>query len=175
MVWRQGRHTLRWGGDFRRIQLNTHADNNARGSFTFTGVNTAEIVNGSALPDTGYDFADFLLGLPQLTSVQYGDNNYHFRGNSWDLFVQDEWRLRGNLTLNLGLRYEYLSPFSELNDYIVNLDLPVGFTAPPVPVQVGQAGPYKCQFPVTLVRRDRNNLPPRLGLACKPVRCCNVR
>ena len=76
-----------------------------------------------------------------MTSVQFGNNNYHFRGNSWDLFAQDEWRLRGNLTLNLGVRYEYISPFSETNDHIVNLDLPVGFTAPPVPVQVGQSGP----------------------------------
>jgi len=56
--------------------------------------------------------------------VQFGNNNYHFRGNSWDLFVQDEWRLRGNLTISLGVRYEYFSPFSEENDRIVNLDLP---------------------------------------------------
>ena len=43
--------------------------------------------------------------------MQFGNNNYHFRGNSWDLFAQDEWRLRGNLTLNLGVRYEYLRHF----------------------------------------------------------------
>ena len=40
--------------------------------------------------NSGYDFSDFLLGLPQLTSVQFGNNNYHFRGNSWDLFAQDD-------------------------------------------------------------------------------------
>ncbi len=158
LIYRRGKHTWRWGGDFRRIQVNPQTDSNARGTFTFTGVNT------------GYDFADFLLGLPQLTSVQFGNNNYHFRGNSWDLFVQDEWRLRGNLTLNLGVRYEYISPFSELDDRIVNLDLPVGFTSPPVPVQVGQTGPYNGQLPVTLVRPDRNNFAPRLGLAWKPLR-----
>ena len=112
LIYRRGKHTWRWGGDFRRIQVNPETDSNARGTFTFTGVNS------------GYDFSDFLLGLPQLTSVQFGNNNYHFRGNSWDLFVQDEWRLRGNLTLNLGVRYEYFSPFSEENNRIVNLDLP---------------------------------------------------
>ena len=96
LIYRRGKHTWRWGGDFRRIQINPETDSNARGTFTFTGVNS------------GYDFSDFLLGLPQLTSVQFGNNNYHFRGNSWDLFVQDEWRLRGNLTLNLGVRYEYI-------------------------------------------------------------------
>jgi hypothetical protein len=163
LIYRRGKHTWRWGGDFRRIEVNPETDGNARGTFTFTGLNS------------GYDFSDFLLGLPQLTSVQFGNNNYHFRGNSWDLFVQDEWRLRGNLTLNLGVRYEYFSPFSEENDRIVNLDLPVGFTSPPVPVQVGQTGPYNGQFPVTLVRPDRNNFAPRLGLAWKPLRNTVVR
>jgi len=163
LIYRRGKHTWRWGGDFRRIEVNPETDSNARGTFTFTGLNS------------GYDFSDFLLGLPQLTSVQFGNNNYHFRGNSWDVFVQDEWRLRGNLTLNLGVRYEYFSPFSEENDRIVNLDLPQGFTAPPVPVQVGQTGPYNGQFPVTLVRPDRNNFAPRLGLAWKPLRNTVVR
>jgi trimeric autotransporter adhesin len=163
LIYRRGKHTWRWGGDFRRIQVNPETDSNARGTFTFTGVNS------------GYDFSDFLLGLPQLTSVQFGNDNYHFRGNSWDLFVQDEWRLRGNLTLNLGVRYEYLSPYSETDNRIVNLDLPVGFTAPPVPVQVGQTGPYNGQFPITLVRPDRNNFAPRLGLAWKPLRNTVVR
>jgi trimeric autotransporter adhesin len=163
LIYRRGKHTWRWGGDFRRIEVNPETDSNARGTFTFTGLNS------------GYDFSDFLLGLPQLTSVQFGNNNYHFRGNSWDLFAQDEWRLRGNLTLNLGVRYEYFSPFSEENDRIVNLDLPQGFTAPPVPVQVGQSGPYNGKFPVTLVRPDRNNFAPRLGLAWKALRNTVVR
>ena len=44
------------------------------------------------------------------------------------------------------MRYEYISPFSERNDRIVNLDLPVGFTSPPVPVQVGETGPYNGQL-----------------------------
>jgi len=163
LIYRRGKHTWRWGGDFRRIEVSPETDSNARGTFTFTGLNS------------GYDFSDFLLGLPQLTSVQFGNNNYHFRGNSWDLFVQDEWRLRGNLTLNLGVRYEYFSPFSEENDRIVNLDLPEGFTLPPVPVEVGQTGAYNGQFPVTLVRPDRNNFAPRLGLAWKPLRNTVVR
>jgi trimeric autotransporter adhesin len=171
MIWNHGKHTLRWGGDFRRIQLNTETSNNARGTFIFTGLNTAgtQIVAGQSQPVGGFDLADFLLGLPQQNSVQFGANNYHFRGNSWDLYAQDGWRLRSNLTFNLGLRYEYLSPFSELNDLIVNLDLPNGFTAPPVPVRVGQSGPYHGQLPATLVRPDRNNFAPRLGIAWKPL------
>ncbi|MBV9608413.1 MAG: TonB-dependent receptor, partial [Acidobacteria bacterium] len=174
MVLNHGKHTLRWGGDFRRIQLNTMTDSNSRGTFVFTGFNTAQVVNGVAVSGTGYDFADFLLGLPQQTSVQFGANNYHFRGNSWDLFAQDEWRLRGNLTLNIGLRYEYVSPFTEADNRIVNLDVAPNFTAVAT-VLPGQVGPYSGAFPVTLVRPDRNNFAPRLGIAWKPFNRTVVR
>ena len=77
------------------------------------------------MPGTGYDFADFLLGLPQQTSEQFGQND-HFRGNFWDLYAQDEWKMRANLTLNLGVRYEYVSPLTEINNRIANLDLSPG-------------------------------------------------
>ena len=175
MIWTYGKHTLRWGGDFRRLQFNVQADGNPRGSFVFTGINTAQIgPGGTAVQGTGFDFADFLLGLPQQTSVQYGanplsTNNYHFRGNSWDWFVQDNWRARGNLTLSLGLRYEYVSPFSELNNQIATLDVSNTLNPAQVPVRVlpGQSGPYSGAFPGTLVRPDRNNFAPRLGLAWK--------
>ena len=182
MIWPHGKHTLRWGGDFRRIQINTESASNPRGAFTFTGLNTSRTQSASSQSQQtgGFDFADFLLGMPQQSSVsfgspQFGSGNYHFRGNSWDLYAQDEWRLRNNLTLNIGLRYEYISPFSELNNLIVNLDLPAGFTAPPVTVQVGQTSPFNGALPVTLVRPDRNNFAPRLGIAWKAVRNTVVR
>ena len=89
----------------------------------FTGESTLpQIANGNPVTGTGYDFADFLLGLPQQTSVQFGQAEY-FRGNYWDLYAQDEWKMRANLTLNLGVRYEYVSPLTEINNRIVNLDL----------------------------------------------------
>ncbi len=174
MIWTHGKHTWRWGGDFRRIQVNTETDSNARGSFIFTGLNTSQILNGQPVAGTGFDFADFLLGLPQQTSAQFGENNYHFRGNSWDLFAQDEWKMRGNLTLNLGVRYEYVSPYTEINNRIVNLDLSPGVLSlsggtPVVAVVLpGQVGPYNGLYPVTLVRPDRNNFAPRVGFAWKP-------
>src|SRR5204862_1820582 len=130
----------------------------ARGTFQFSNENT------------GFDFADFLLGLPQQTTLQFGDNNYHFRGNSWDLFVQDEWRVRGNLSFNLGLRYEYISPFTEINNLLVNLNVAPQFLTDPnftasnavVPVIARQNGAS-----ATLVKPDRNNLAPRIGFAWK--------
>jgi hypothetical protein len=174
MIYVKGKHRLRWGGDFRRVQVNTESDSTARGSFTFTGYNTSQVINGVQTPNTGFDFSDFLLGLPQLTSVQFGDNNYHFRGNSWDLFVQDEWRVRSNLTFNLGLRYEYVSPFTETDDAIANLDHNPGFTAV-APVLPGQVGPYSGFFPATLVNPDRDAFAPRVGIAWKPRKNTVVR
>jgi trimeric autotransporter adhesin len=174
MIWNRGKHTWRWGGDLRRVQVNTETDSNPRGSFTFTGLNTSEIVGGQQVAGTGYDFADFLLGLPQETSEQFGQNN-HFRGNFWDLYAQDEWKMRGNLTLNLGVRYEYVSPLTEIDNRVANLDLSPGvlllnpaLTPAVTPIQPGQTGPYSGKLPDSLVRPDRNNFAPRIGFAWKP-------
>ena len=190
VVWTHGKNSWRWGGDFRRVQLNTETDSNARGAFVFTGINTAETILGplgqpvQQVAGTGYDFADFLLGLPQQTSVQFGQNNYHFHGDYWDLYAQDEWKARGNLTLNLGVRYEYVSPFTEENNRLANLDLSpavlrcsvncsttLSLASIPPPVALvlpGQAGPFNGGLPASLVRPDRNNFAPRVGFAWKP-------
>ena len=182
VVWTHGKHSVRWGGDFRRVQLNTEASNNARGSFIFTGLNTSQLnAQGQQITDTGYDFADFLLGLPQQTSVQFGQDNYHFHGDYWDLYVQDEWKLRGNFTLNAGLRYEYVSPFTESHNRIANLDLSPGVLSltagtPEVAVVTpGESGPYSGSLPATLVRPDRKGFAPRVGFAWKPLKNTVVR
>ena len=168
--WTHGKHTLRFGGDFRRIQQNPRTDSNARGTFIFTGFATAN----PAVPGSGFDLADFLLGLPQQASAQFGVSGYYFRQNSWDLFLQDEWRMRGNFSINAGLRYEYVSPFSEKYGRLVNLDVNGNFSAV-APVQPSQNGPFTGQFPVSLVNPDHNNLAPRVGLAWKPRKNMVVR
>lgn len=180
VVWSHGKHSVRWGGDFRRVQVNTEASSNARGSFTFTGVNTA-LPGGQPLTGSGYDFADFLLGLPQSTSVQFGQDNYYFRGNYWDLYAQDEWKMRANFTLNAGVRYEYVSPLTEIHNQIANLDLSPGVLnpnlgAPAVAVVVpGQPGLYSGSLPASLVRPDRKGFAPRIGFAWKPLSKTVVR
>ena len=65
------------------------------------------------------------------------------------------------------MRYEYVSPYSEANGRLVNLDVASGFTAV-APVQPGQVGPYSGGFPSGLVKPDRNNFAPRVGIAWKP-------
>ena len=170
VIWNHGKHTARWGGDFRRVQVNTETDANPRGSFIFTGLNTSVVLSSNPVTGTGYDFADFLLGLPQQTSEQFGQSD-HFHGNYWDLYAQDEWKMRGNLTLNLGVRYEYVSPLTEENNRIANLDLSPGVLNPALPLgstPVTVIQPGSGSLPASLVRPDRSNFAPRIGVAWKP-------
>ncbi len=92
LSWYRGKHNWRFGGDYRRILQSFKSAKNAEGSFVFTGLETSQLAPGSLLPisDTGYDFADFLLGLPQQTSLQSGTNSYDFASHSFDLFAQDD-------------------------------------------------------------------------------------
>ena len=168
VVWNRGKHNWRFGGDYRRILQDFRSARNAEGSFVFTGFATAEYLPGStqAVPGTGIDFADYLLGLPQQTSLQSGTSEYQFRANSYDLYAQDDWRIFSKLSLNLGLRYEYIGPYTEVGNHIANLDTSfspesiAGFRVLP-----GQTGPYSGVFPASLVRPERNNYAPRVGLA----------
>ena len=176
MTLTHGKHAVTWGGDFRRILVDVTNAANARGTFLFTGAATGVLNPQHQLnPGTGFGFADFLLGFAQQTSVQFGAEDYHFRSNSWDLFVQDNWRAGKNLTLNLGLRYEYVTPFVETNNQLVNLDVAPDFSAV-APVLPGQTGPITGKkFPDGLVNPDRNNFAPRVGIAWKPTSKTVVR
>ena len=73
LIWNHGKHNIRLGGELRRVQQNTETDPNAEGTFSFTGYSTSNFNNGFPVPGTGFDFADFLLGLPQTTSVRFWD------------------------------------------------------------------------------------------------------
>ncbi len=161
----RGAHNLSFGVDFRRNFVNTRTDQNGRGSFSFSGLATSGF-DARGLPQaaTGYDWADFLLGLPQSASIRYGSANTYFHGDSLAFFGQDDWRMRRNLTLNLGLRYEYLEPLREKYGRIANLDIAPGFTGVAV-VTPGQTGRYTGLFPEGLIDPDRNNFSPRAGLA----------
>jgi trimeric autotransporter adhesin len=174
--WNHAKHNFRFGADYRRILQSFHSARNSAGSFVFTGYATSQYASGSTQPtaDTGYDFTDFLLGFPQQTSLQFGTTAYNFRANSYDFFVQDDWRFRSSLSFNLGLRYEYNSPYTEANNRIANLDVAPGFTAAS-PVLPGATGPYNGIFPNSLIQPDRNDWAPRVGIAWKPQKKTVVR
>jgi hypothetical protein len=155
------RHMLRAGGDARWDTSDNRTDANARGAFVFTGLYTG---GAGAARNGGADFADFLLGLPQQASVQYGPGLVRLRGRSYSLFAQDEWRRSSALTFNLGVRYELLRPFVETSGQMVNLDVTPDFTAA-APVLSGATGPFTGAFPAGLIGTDTNNVAPRLGVA----------
>jgi hypothetical protein len=164
----QGPHNVSFGGEFRRSQLNTRTDQNARGTLVFTGLATSLLdEHGRPVAGTGFDFADFQLGLPQSSSIRFGSSSNYFRASAISLFVQDDWRLRANLSLNVGLRYEYFTPYREKYNRMANLDVAPGFTAVAV-VTPETSGPYSGAFPPGLIDPDRNNFSPRLGLAWRP-------
>jgi trimeric autotransporter adhesin len=162
------KHNLQFGFLFRRIQQNSLTYQNARGSFSFSGLVTSEInAQGQPVSGTGYDFADFLLGLPQSSSLRFGSDNNYFRGWSMGAYAQDDFRVSRSLSINFGLRYEYFTPFTELQGHLSNLDLNPGFTAAAV-VTPGMAGPYSGDLPSSLVRPEKKDFSPRFGFAWRP-------
>jgi hypothetical protein len=156
------RHSLRAGGDFRYDVTSTNTESNANGAFVFTGLYSS---GGGQLGGlTGFDFADFLLGMPQQATIQYGPGETTLTGRTLGLFIQDDWRARPNLTFQLGVRYDLLWPYVEENGQLVNLDVTPDFTAA-APVVAGDYGAFSGAFPAALIQTDTNNVSPKLGVA----------
>jgi hypothetical protein len=156
------KHTLRAGADVRLDNTSSQTDSNPNGAFVFTGLYAAG--GASTIGGSGLDFADFLLGLPQQASLQYGPGDVKLRGKSLNLYLQDDWRHSSKLTLNIGVRYELLWPYFEQNGHMTNLDVNSNFTAA-APVVSGQTGPFSGTFPKALIDLDSNNVAPRVGFA----------
>jgi len=167
LMWTHGVHNFTFGGGYRRLQFNQFADTNGRGSYSFNGSATSLLVNGVAQTATGYDLADFLLGVPATSSIRYGNPDKYFRGSGYDIFAGDDWRLNAKFSLNFGVRWDYATPMAELYNRLVNLDIAPGFTAVSA-VEAGQTGTYSGQLSNTLLHPDRNNFSPRIGFAWRP-------
>jgi trimeric autotransporter adhesin len=161
-----GKHQLRMGGDFRVDRSSSESNANARGAFTFTGLHSS--ADSPLAGTSGADFADFLLGLPQLATLQVGGLT-HLRQRSFDGFLEDNWQKTSKLTFNLGLRYDVARPYVEADGQMTNLDVPPDFTAA-VPVIAGGVGPYTGSFPAGLLDTDANNVGPRIGAAYRLAR-----
>jgi hypothetical protein len=161
----RGTHSITAGGGYRRMEINQVTDQNARGTFTFTGLETSEIgSNDLPVPGTGNDFADFLLGLPYESSLTAIRSDY-FRSYASNAFVSDDWHVRDNLTFTLGMRYEFFEPYSEKYGRIANVALAPYFAVPPTPADVVEPSPGK---PGGLIKPAKDLFSPRAGLAWKP-------
>jgi hypothetical protein len=165
----KGRHNISFGGGFTRYDNNSVADSNARGSFTFSGLATSAFdASGYPLAGTGYDFADFLLGLPQSSSIRFGNADKYFRASMASAYLMDDFRVLRHLTLNFGLRYEYFTPYTEKYGRMANLDIAPGFTNVAVVTPEQPIGPYSGRFPAGLIDSDPLCFSPRFGLAWRP-------
>jgi carboxypeptidase family protein len=154
-------HTWRWGFHIRREDLRRYLNRASRGAFNFAS------------------FADFAKGLVQTSNFRTGSTLAYWRRYPWDVFWQDEFKVRENLTLNYGIRYEYPSAVEEIRGHATNFVPGVG------PVVVGSnrvldidpalKGPpalifRQAQFtlPSSGVYSDKNNFAPMFGFAYSP-------
>jgi Carboxypeptidase regulatory-like domain len=164
VILNSGKHNLRMGGEVRRVQMNNLQDPDARGTFTFNGFTTSDLTAaGLPVTGTGFDFADFLLGLPQVATVRFGTSSNYFRSWYFSGFVQDDWRAGTHLTLNIGARYEYFQPLVEKYGHLSDLELGPGFST-----AQGVTAQSPGTLPASLIRPDKNNWAPRVGIAYRP-------
>lgn len=167
VAWRHGKHNMRFGGDIRRVHNDTAGGNNPLGTLSFTGYATAAPNNKTDAGQAGGSgdaFADFLLGLPQTTSIQANLYKTYLRENVYDWYALDDFRMSSHITINGGLRYEYFGPFSEKNGRLVNLDHNDALTAFDV-VTPGSTSTYGGRYPTSLVNPDHTMYAPRIGVA----------
>jgi hypothetical protein len=169
LSWIHGKHNLRFGGDYRRVHRDFLGGSNSTGSFTFSGKFTEN--NGD--PTTGSALADFLLGLPQGTSIDVAAGKSYLRENVTDLFALDDWRVRSNLTLNYGLRYEFFAPFTEKYGHLAFVDTnPVASGQTDAfsslhETQAAQTGVSSGSLPNSLVFPFRLGVAPRVSFALR--------
>jgi hypothetical protein len=170
MYWNRGRHNLSWGADFRRLQFNYLSQQDPRGTFTFTGAATQVRANGVPVLGTGSDLADFLLGVPDASSIAFGNADKYFRASSYDAYFTDDFKISPALTMNAGLRWEYNSPITELYGRLVNLDIAPGFGAvTPVLANQPTGALTGQQYPDSLINPDKGGVQPRIGFAWRPL------
>ncbi len=150
-------HSLSVGFELRRQQLNSLAQQDARGAFTFTGA------------AAGYDFADFLLGVPDASSIAFGNADKYFRGSRYAIYINDDFHVSSSLTINGGIRWEYETPVTERYGRLVNLDIASDFHAV-APVLAGDPTGALTgrKYFSSLIDPDKRGVQPRIGFAWRP-------
>ncbi|MFZ0662942.1 MAG: TonB-dependent receptor [Acidobacteriaceae bacterium] len=176
--WIHKKHNFRFGADVHRVHLDLLGQTNSTGTYTFTGLYTEAPGTNPNVPageaTSGSSIADLLLGLPQQTSLQAPYQKSYLRENIIDGYGLDDWRARSNLSINAGLRYEYFSPYSEKYDRLATLDTGDDF-AQVATVTPNSIGPFSGKFPRTLVKPQKFDFSPRVGIAWAPIRNTVVR
>lgn len=168
LTMRRGKHTYIFGTDNRRIELNSDLPRNTRTLLTFNGalplpsrpapvaglfaVPSNQVLRPEDLAAAGAASGDFL------TLSQPGSSNIHLRSYQWNFFAQDAWRIRHNLSLSYGLRYEYNTPPREVNGVIEST-----FDSPSLSIVPGLRTFLDGR--TRIYEPDLNNFAPRFGVA----------
>jgi trimeric autotransporter adhesin len=155
--WIRRPHNITAGMDFRRVDSSPLYQQDPRGTFQFTG--------GA----TGYDFGDFLLGIPDASSIAFGNADKYFHTNWWDAYFTDDWRVSSGLSINGGMRWEYASPITEQYGRLVNLDVAPGFTSVAPVLGTNPIGSVTgLHYPDSLLHSDKAGFEPGVGIAWHP-------
>ncbi len=147
----RGNHTVKVGGTVLRRDVALYRPNRGKGYFFLIGNSDPSQCGGA--PTTGWEQADLLIGF--VCNYQIGPPFGTVGTRNWEnaVFAQDDWKATKNLTLNLGLRYEYFTNPTEMYGRQANFDLTTGRLI----VANGKSD--------SLTNTDTNNFSPRLGFA----------
>ncbi|HEU4981153.1 MAG TPA: TonB-dependent receptor [Acidobacteriaceae bacterium] len=170
LTWQKGRHLFKFGAQFIRYQQNIIYSglSGAAGSMSYTGDFTSNplIKNNSSTPKAdGYGVADF--NMDRVFSMGRGTVAGYAGQRQWRdaVFAQDDWKIRPNLTLNLGVRWEYDQPIYEVKNKQSNVNLQTGELE-----LAGQNGNSRA-----LYKPVWTNFMPRLGFSYNPAQRWVVR
>jgi hypothetical protein len=121
VTWTHSKHTIQFGFRGRKEQNNIEELQQAQGSHGWSPAYTSDwsAANFGPATDTGSGFAELLLGLPDYLSNQYNRGFFYFRQSMAGLYLNDKIKVSPRLTLNLGLRWDYFTPYTEARNRIV--------------------------------------------------------
>jgi hypothetical protein len=158
LTWNHGAHTFKFGTDLLLAKSTNVITSSGRGAFVVNDASIATAAGtGNHLGYTGDSVADFLLGLTYSSTLGATAGTVYLNFQGQDYFVQDDWKIKPNLTLNLGLRYEYDKPVYSPHNTTSNFSLSQQ--------QFLAAGGSN---PTSIYDPDYNNFAPRFGFSWQP-------
>lgn len=179
----RGNHLVKFGGEVSFESKDENAGNNSQGAFNFNGAQSrGRSTTGVTLTQTGIGFADYLLGRAATYSESEFDVTVNLKFGRREFFAQDTWKVRPNLTLDYGVRYQYFVPVVDKNNVLATFN-PNLYSSSQVPTFIsdtalqrgtgsetngigiaGQNSPFGRQ----IYPSDKNNFSPRVGFAYDP-------
>jgi hypothetical protein len=190
LTYTAGNHIFKFGGEFTKEFKNENlGGNTSAGAYTFAVAQTQGLIGTTAINATGIttgdSFASFLLGRANAFSESRLDPRVRFRFGRTEAYVQDTWKIRPNVTLDLGVRYQYFRPVKDVNNLLVTFD-PAAYrpvnpatdcaTAACLSLITARVNPFNglvqaggsSRFGDSIIPSDKNNFSPRVGLAYQP-------